>query len=122
MEACINILSDRAETEMDLVLVTQVKCQLITHQLDDSSTLQPSLSGTTKSPSLILIHSLLRQLDGIKDATSPSFQSNGKSLSHTLVRLLIMAHRDDKTLPCPRRTCGEEASTVSAKISKPNNT
>ncbi|KAH6653094.1 hypothetical protein BKA67DRAFT_568558 [Truncatella angustata] len=69
MASCLRILCEAAETDWDLVLATQVKCQAITNQLMCAAGDQPAANGgDPKSSSAMFVTYLLGQLDEIRQS------------------------------------------------------
>ncbi|KAF5012752.1 hypothetical protein FDECE_1172 [Fusarium decemcellulare] len=75
MEECLNIMSQGTETPLDIVLATQVKCQIIIQQLDSPSSIPPTIDDISRSPSSILATALMRQLDEIREGLPSSIIS-----------------------------------------------
>ncbi|KAK3332377.1 hypothetical protein B0T19DRAFT_415483 [Cercophora scortea] len=70
LDSCLRMLSQGTETYMDIILATQVKCQIITDQLTCPST-DPSLGETGESikrPSPFLISALRGQVNEIRQS------------------------------------------------------
>ncbi|KAI3323024.1 hypothetical protein HD806DRAFT_535520 [Xylariaceae sp. AK1471] len=65
LDECLRILGEGGETMMDHLLVTQVKCQLLTKQLACVSTDESLEEEDSKSPSAVLTAALLGQLEDV---------------------------------------------------------
>lgn len=67
LDACLKILSEGSETDMDTLLATEVKCQLIMSQIAF-----PTISGATEigtqGESSMVAAVLLEQLRNIRDS------------------------------------------------------
>jgi hypothetical protein len=69
MAKCLRTLCEAAETNWDLVLATQVKCQAITNQLMCAAGDQPTANGgDPKAFSAMFVTYLLGQLDEIRQS------------------------------------------------------
>ena len=80
MNECLSILYKGAETEMDIMLAMQVKCQIITNQLtyhhfDD----ELEREMTSMSMSTLLIKSLLERIGNIQQSCPSQIRSHSKS-------------------------------------------
>ncbi|ETS73708.1 hypothetical protein PFICI_14654 [Pestalotiopsis fici W106-1] len=80
MASCLRMLCEAAETNWDLVLATQVKCQAITNQLMCAAGDQPAANGgDPKSSSAMFVTYLLRQLDEIRQSLPPEISLYSKN-------------------------------------------
>lgn len=61
MDVCLSIMSEQGESNLDMLLALQVKCQIITNQLTNSGVDEP-MGG----PSTVLLTALLAQLNDIR--------------------------------------------------------
>lgn len=78
MDDCLRLLSEGRETPLDIVLSTQVKCQIITYQLT-----RPSANGlaggeSSKAPSAMLTAALLRQLGDVRQGLPAQLVSDSQ--------------------------------------------
>ncbi|KAI0181837.1 hypothetical protein GGR52DRAFT_57594 [Hypoxylon sp. FL1284] len=76
MDECLRILSEGKETQGDIVLAAQVKCQIITYQLTRPPTNYPAGGESLKAPSTILTDALLRQLNDIRQSLPADLRSH----------------------------------------------
>jgi hypothetical protein len=66
MDDCLRILVEGGETESDFHLATQVKCQIITNQLNCAAANDSRDMASSKSYTALLATALLQQLDDIQ--------------------------------------------------------
>ncbi|KAI0113647.1 hypothetical protein GGR51DRAFT_506152 [Nemania sp. FL0031] len=76
LDDCLRILTEAGETMMDILLVTQVKCQLITHQLTCPSIDDEWGEDGLKTPSAVITAALLRQLEDVWRDLPPPLHSD----------------------------------------------
>ncbi|KAI1198256.1 hypothetical protein F5X97DRAFT_299831 [Nemania serpens] len=74
LDECLRILSEVGETIMDSLLITQIKCQLITHQLTRPTDDSWGDDGP-KSPSAIVTAALLSQVEDLQRTLPPLLRS-----------------------------------------------
>lgn len=78
MDKCLSILSEGKETPLDIILATQVKCQLITNQLTYNP-LDESVSQESSSQlPVVLRTALLGQLNAIRQSLPSQIHSDSK--------------------------------------------
>lgn len=75
MDQCLRVLDEEKETELDSLLVFQIKCQIITNQLNNPPATDPGPVDSSKAPSPILIAALTRQLRSIQKSLPAHIQS-----------------------------------------------
>lgn len=63
---------------MDILLITQIKCQLITHQLTCPSTDDLLAEDVPKSPSVVVTAALLKQVEDLQRDLPPALASESK--------------------------------------------
>ncbi|KAF4979049.1 hypothetical protein FZEAL_4680 [Fusarium zealandicum] len=85
LEDCVRMLSQGEETHLDVVLTTQVKCQMVARQLDVLPPSQPSSDGIPQAVPTILAAALLRQLGDMKNALPASVQSDKLTVRAALI-------------------------------------
>ncbi|XXG97576.1 hypothetical protein Hte_003881 [Hypoxylon texense] len=68
MDDCLRLLCEGRETPLDIVLATQVKCQVITYHLTRPSASNPAGGDGSKAPSTVLTAALLRQLSDVRQS------------------------------------------------------
>ncbi len=74
MDDCIRILGEGRETDLDILLATQIKCHIITNQLTCPS-MDESVDGDTlKAPPAVLITAMLEQLGDIRQCLPSRLQ------------------------------------------------
>jgi hypothetical protein len=78
MEDCIRILEERRETEMDILLITQVKCHIVGNMLSCPLADEAGEISNTKAPSGILASALLQQLNDIQQRLPAHIQSQSQ--------------------------------------------
>ncbi|KAI8963008.1 hypothetical protein F5Y11DRAFT_167872 [Daldinia sp. FL1419] len=66
LDDCLRILEEEKETHTDILLTTQVRCQVISNQLTCSLGNQPAGAENPKTASTALVTALLRELDNIR--------------------------------------------------------
>ncbi|KAI1780619.1 hypothetical protein F4818DRAFT_396279 [Hypoxylon cercidicola] len=76
MDDCLRLLCEGRETPLDIVLATQVKCQIITYQLTRPSASDPAGGESSKTQSTMLTAALLRQLNEIRQSLPTQFGSD----------------------------------------------
>ena len=81
MEECLNIIGEGTETQMDIILAAQIKCQIIKNRLSCSPTGERGEQSNTSGPSEDLITALLQQVIEIQQNLPHQIQSQGKSSS-----------------------------------------
>lgn len=88
MAKCLRTLCETAETNWDLVLATQVKCQAITNQLMCAAGDQPAANGgDPKAFSAMFVTYLLGQLDEIRQSLPSEVSLYSKIYLHSCCRL-----------------------------------
>jgi hypothetical protein len=78
MEDCLRILEEGKETDMDIFLVTQVKCHIIGNLLSYPSADEAEGTLNSKAPSEILATALLQQLTDIQQRLPSHIQSQSQ--------------------------------------------
>ena len=78
MNSCLRILGEGKETHLDILLATQLKCQLITNQLTCSQMNEPVDGEILKAPQAMLMTALLRQLSDIRQTLPAQIRSESK--------------------------------------------
>jgi hypothetical protein len=76
MEECLKILEEGKETDMDILLVTQVKCHIIGNMLSSPSADEPGQN--LKPPSEVLVAALLKQLSDIQERLPSHIRSHSE--------------------------------------------
>ncbi|OTB14791.1 hypothetical protein K445DRAFT_127374 [Daldinia sp. EC12] len=66
LDDCLRILEEEKETQMDILLTTQVRCQIISNQLTCSLGNQPPGAENPRAASTSLVAALLRELGNIR--------------------------------------------------------
>ena len=81
MDDCVRLLTERreTETELDILLVTQVKCHQITDQLTYAYAEKAQGEGTQVPPAYF-VNAMLQQLQYIRGSLPVELQSNSKCL------------------------------------------
>jgi hypothetical protein len=79
MAACLRMLEEERETEMDALLVMQLKCQIIANQLSCPLVDGLEENGNSKPPSSALVTALLHQLDDMQQRLPAHIQSNSSN-------------------------------------------
>lgn len=79
MDDCVRILSAGQETQLDILLATQVKCNVITTQVTCSSEEDSAEGENSKAPSTALYTAMLSQLNAIRKSLPEQFLSESKS-------------------------------------------
>lgn len=79
LEDCARVLSQGTETSLDILLTTQIRCQLITNGITCPKNENIEIGGFSP-PSRLLYTSLLRQLDDIRQSLPDEFQSESMEL------------------------------------------
>lgn len=75
---------------MDNLLITQIKCQLIIHQLTCPSMDNLWEDDGPKPPSMAVAAALLRQVEGLRESLLPPLRSESQSMPlYTKIRSLI---------------------------------
>ncbi|KAF3075519.1 hypothetical protein CFAM422_002544 [Trichoderma lentiforme] len=74
LEDCARVLSQGTETSLDILLTTQIRCQLITNGITCPKNENIEIGGFS-SPSRLLYTALLKQLDDIRQSLPDEFQS-----------------------------------------------
>ncbi|KAI0873121.1 hypothetical protein GGS24DRAFT_464915 [Hypoxylon argillaceum] len=75
LDDCLRILAEAGETVMDTLLITQIKCQLITHQLTCPPTDDLWAEDGPKLPSVVVAAALLKQVEDLRRDLPPSLAS-----------------------------------------------
>lgn len=88
MDDCIRILSEGQETQLDILLATQVKCHVITNQVTCSCTEDSAEGENSKAPSTALFTAMLSQLNVIRKSLPDRFRSESKIEHSSLIRNL----------------------------------
>ena len=78
LDSCLRILNEENETELDDLLIIQVKCHLIMNQATHSSS-EWSGDGDVKAPPQYFIKAMLSQIHDIQKGLSLSMQTNSWS-------------------------------------------
>ncbi|KAL7914420.1 hypothetical protein GGI35DRAFT_440133 [Trichoderma velutinum] len=81
LEDCARVLSQGTETSLDILLTTQIRCQLITNGI--TCPINKEIGGFSP-PSRLLYTALLRQLDDIRQSLPDEFQSERVTISYLL--------------------------------------
>jgi hypothetical protein len=76
MEECLQILEEGEETDMDILLVTQVKCHITGNMLSSPSADEARQKLNSNAPSQVLVAVLLQQLTDIQQQLPPRIQSH----------------------------------------------
>jgi hypothetical protein len=79
MEDSLRILEEGKETDMDILLVTQVKCHIIGNMLSSPSRDEPGQN--LKAPSEVLVAALMKQLNDIQQRL-PSYMRSHSEEPH----------------------------------------
>ncbi|KAI1177059.1 hypothetical protein F4777DRAFT_543582 [Nemania sp. FL0916] len=80
LDDCLRVLGDTSDP-MDQLLVTQIRCQLITHQLTCPRTEDSWREEDPKLPSAALTTALLRQIEDLRQGSLPLLRSEGPDQS-----------------------------------------
>ncbi|KAK6446169.1 hypothetical protein FP744_10002418 [Trichoderma asperellum] len=83
LEDCARTLSQGTQSNLDILLATQIRCQLITNRITCPVT-ENTESGGLNPPSRMIYLALLRQLDDIRHNLPAKFQSERVALSYLL--------------------------------------
>ncbi|KAI1381383.1 hypothetical protein F4677DRAFT_402845 [Hypoxylon crocopeplum] len=75
MDDCLRLVSEGRETHLDMLLATQVKCQIITNQLTCPSPGEFMGGESSKAPSAVLVAALLGQLSDIRQNLPAQLES-----------------------------------------------
>ncbi|KAI1120721.1 hypothetical protein F5Y10DRAFT_272806 [Nemania abortiva] len=75
LDECLRILGEASETMMDILLITQIKCQLITHQLTCPSMVDSWEEDGLKSPSVTVATALIGQIEVLRQSLPPPLGS-----------------------------------------------
>ncbi len=78
MDECVRLLGNGPETPLDLLLATQVKCQIITNQLTCPSSDGPVQGECAGPPSTALASAMLAKLADIRQNLLAQSQSESK--------------------------------------------
>ena len=76
MEECLQILEEGEETDMDILLVTQIKCHIIGNMLSSPSADAARQKLNSNAPSQVLVAILLQQITDIQQQLPPRIQSH----------------------------------------------
>ncbi|KAJ3576920.1 hypothetical protein NPX13_g3552 [Xylaria arbuscula] len=75
LDECLRIVGETNEAIMDRLLITQVKCQLLTHQLTCPSMNDLWEEDGLRPPSMAVATALLEKVEGIRGNLPPSLRS-----------------------------------------------
>jgi hypothetical protein len=76
MDDYLRILSEEKETELDVLLVAQAKCQVITNQITSYPTEQATGGEGSKAPPAYFVKAMELQLQDIQKSLPIEIQSN----------------------------------------------
>jgi len=76
MDDYIRALSEENETELDILLVTQAKCQVITNQITSCAAEQAAEGEGSKAPPAYFVKAMQLQLQDIQKNLPVEMQSN----------------------------------------------
>jgi hypothetical protein len=76
MDDYVRFLSEKKEAELDILLVTQAKCQVITNQITSCPTERAAEGGGSNVPPAYFIKAMQLQLQNIRKSLSVEMQSN----------------------------------------------
>jgi hypothetical protein len=78
MDDYVRVLSEEKETKLDILLVTQAKCQLITNQITSCPAEQAVEGEGSKAPPAYFVKAMQLQLQDIRKSLSLEMQSNSQ--------------------------------------------
>ncbi|KAI2617419.1 hypothetical protein GGR54DRAFT_641069 [Hypoxylon sp. NC1633] len=90
MDNCLRFLSEGRETHLDILLATQIKCQIITNQLSCPPAGELLGGDSSRAPWIFLTAALLRQLDDIRQNLPAQVESESSTqlyLHHTELKV-----------------------------------
>jgi hypothetical protein len=85
MEDCLRILEEGKETEMDILLATQVKCHIIGNMLSSPAADEPGQN--LNAPSEVLVAALLKQLQDIQQRLPSHIRSHSEESRSIFIKL-----------------------------------
>jgi len=77
MDDYVRVLSEESETELDVLLVTQAKCQVITNQITSCPAERAAEGGDSNAPPVYFVKAMQLQLQDIRKSLPTDIQSNG---------------------------------------------
>lgn len=80
LDECLSVLAEGTETDLDILLVTQTKCQIIANSLTCSQSDEPAESEHFNGPSPVLMAAMKGRLSDIKQSLSPKARSESETL------------------------------------------
>jgi len=80
MDDYLRVLSEEKETELDILLVAQAKCQVITNQITSYPTEQAAEGEGSKAPPAYFVKAMELQLEDILKSLPAEMQSNRSAL------------------------------------------
>jgi hypothetical protein len=76
MDEYVRVLSEEKETELDILLVTQVKCQVISNQITSCPVEQATEGEGSKVPPPYFVKAMQLQLQDIRKSLPVEIQTN----------------------------------------------
>lgn len=76
----MSVLAEGTETDLDTLLVTQIKCQIITNSLTCPHSDDAADNEHSNGPSTVLMAAMKGRLNDIKQSLSPQARSESETL------------------------------------------